>query len=87
MRSKGRGASISDAEVTHVDEHGLWVLVKEREYFLPHETFPWFRNAKIADVLDVKLRHESHLHWPKLDVDLCVESLENPQEFPLICKK
>lgn len=35
MKSSARGMSISEAEVTHIDTHGIWVLVKGHEYFLP----------------------------------------------------
>jgi hypothetical protein len=57
--------------------------VRDKEYFLPYDEYPWFREAKVRDVLNVRLLHEDHLHWPKLDVDLSVESLENPERFPL----
>jgi hypothetical protein len=70
--------------VSNIDKHGLWLYVRGREYFLPYEEFPWFREAKVCDILDVVLLHEEHLHWPALDVDLCVASLRDPNEFPLV---
>lgn len=33
-----------------------------------------------------KVVREDHLHWPALDVDLCIESLEQPDRYPLIYK-
>jgi hypothetical protein len=65
---------------------GLWLLLHGKEYFLPYEQYPWFREARIADILNVTLVREEHLHWPALDVDLCVESLDHPEDFPLIYK-
>jgi len=35
----------------------------------------------------VELRHPHHLHWPDLDVDLAVESIEHPERFPLVSQK
>jgi len=32
----------------------------------------------------VRLLHNNLLHWPRLDVDLCLESLSRPEAFPLI---
>jgi hypothetical protein len=32
----------------------------------------------------VQLNHNRHLHWPALDVDLCLDCLENPDRYPLI---
>ena len=84
MKSRGLGTSTSDVEVTGVDMHGVWLLARGAEYFLAHKDYPWFREAKLGDVLNVQLLHGSHLHWPALDVDLCIESLKDPEGFPLI---
>ena len=83
MRSSVRGKSISEAEVTNIDTLGLWLLVHDKEYFLPYGEYPWFRDARVRDILNVTLVRKDHLHWPALDVDLCVESLEHPESFPL----
>ena len=58
--------------------------VKGKEYFLPYDEYPWFRDAKVGDILNVQLLHSSHLCWPALDVDLDVESLSSPGEYPLV---
>jgi len=86
MKSQKPGTSISPVEVTNIDAHGLWVFVNGKEYFLPHEEYPWFRTARVSDVLNVQLLHGVHLHWPALDVDLSVKSLENPGEYPLVAE-
>jgi hypothetical protein len=72
--------------VANIDSHGFWLLVRGKEYFLPYEDYPWFKDAKVSEILNVELHHKSHLHWPDLDVDLCVESLEHPDAFPLMYK-
>jgi hypothetical protein len=74
---------MSAAEVTNIDTFGFWLLVRGKEYFLPYEEYPWFRDARVRDILDVRLVHKDHLHWPALDVDLSVESLDRPESFPL----
>ena len=84
MKLRKRGKSISDAEVTNVDTHGLWVLVRGKEYFLPYGDFPWFQDARLSDIFDVKLQRKNHLHWRALDVDLSLESIADPNRFPLI---
>lgn len=86
MNSSVLGAVTSAVEVTNMDRFGLWILVKEKEYFLPYEQYPWFKDAKVDQILNVQLLHEDHLHWPKLDVDLCIESLEQPDKYPLLYK-
>jgi hypothetical protein len=70
--------------VTNVSQHGLWLLLGDRELFLPFEKFPWFRDAPIAKLVRVELPSSHHLYWPDLDVDLAVESIEHPERFPLV---
>jgi len=70
--------------VTNISRHGVWLFVRDREFFLSYEDYPWFRDAKVSDVLKVELLHGTHLHWPGLDVDLELDSLEEPESYPLI---
>ena len=84
MASSKRGASTSQVEVTNIDRFGIWLLIEEKEYFLPYEDFPCFRKARVDRILNVELLHGDHLHWPDLDVDLCLDSLARPDAFPLI---
>ena len=84
MRSVRPGKHTSAAEVTNVSSHGLWVIVKDRELFLPFDLFPWFQDAPIGKILTVELQSPGHLYWPDLDIDLAVESIDHPERFPLV---
>jgi hypothetical protein len=84
MTSLTHGTGTSRVEVGNIDQHGLWLLVEDKEYFLPYEGFPWFRKAIVDQILNVELLHGNHLHWPDLDVDLSLDSLNQPESFPLI---
>lgn len=84
MRSALPGKNISEVEVTNVSRHGFWLLIEERELFLPFDKFPWFRDVPIGHLLRVEQPHPTHLYWPDLDIDLAVESIEFPERFPLI---
>ena len=84
MRSAQRGGSTSRVEVTHISEHGIWLFVDGRKLFMPFAHFPGFRDATIDAVMNVDLEGPGHLYWPKLDVDLAVESIEHPERFPLV---
>jgi hypothetical protein len=86
MASSTHGASTSQVEVGNVDSHGLWLIIDDKEFFLPYEAFPWFRKATIDQILNVQLLHGDHLHWPDLDIDLEINSLVEPESFPLIFK-
>ena len=84
MKSSRPGAGTLQAEVANIDRFGIWLLIEDKEYFLPYSDFPWFQNARIGQILNVELLHGDHLHWPDLDVDLCLDSLAQPEAFPLI---
>lgn len=86
MKSSVAGKNISRAEVTNVSAHGIWLIAKQHEYFLSYDTFPGFKDAKVADILNVKIEHEEFLFWPSLEIDLEIESIENPEKYPLYYK-
>lgn len=86
MKSAARGSTTSNVEVTNISPNGVWLLVEDREFFLSFGDFPWFRDASIAQVLEVERPGSDHLYWPSLDIDLSVESLEHPERFPLIAR-
>ena len=86
MKSAPHGRPTSEVEVTNISSHGFWLLLGDRELFLPFEQFPWFQEAQVSQILNVELPGPEHLHWPDLDVDLCVESIERPERFPLVSR-
>jgi len=84
MKSEMPGISTSEIEVVQIDSHGFWLHVKGLEYFLSYDEFPWFKDAKIKEVLNVQLLHDSHIYWPDIDVDLSLNILSNPEKYKLI---
>ena len=86
MSLEKAGSSISELEIQNISAHGIWLLVRGQEYLISYEKFPWFKEAKVSEILDVSLSTSGNLHWPALDVDLSVEILESPERFPLIAK-
>jgi hypothetical protein len=78
------GKSTSEVEVSNISNYGIWLLLNEKEYFLSYEEYPWFKDAKVRDILNVILLHEFHLYWEKLDIDLEISSLNTPEQYPLV---
>ncbi|WP_447978977.1 DUF2442 domain-containing protein [Candidatus Nitrospira bockiana] len=76
----------SAVEVTNVSKHGFWLLLQQRELFMPFDQFPWFEDVPVRKLMNVTLPHPHHLYWPDLDIDLAVESIEHPADFPLVSK-
>jgi hypothetical protein len=80
------GTTTSQAEVTNISSHGFWLLVDDRELFLPFAEYPWFKRAPVAEILRLQQPRPGHLRWPDLDIDLSVDSIEHPERYPLKAK-
>ena len=86
MSSSTHGIPTSGVEVTHVSSHGVWLLTDGRELFLSYDDFPWFKDASIGKIITVEQPSAGHFRWPELDVDVGIESIEDPAKFPLKAK-
>lgn len=74
------------AEVSHISQHGVWQLIRDRKLFLSYQHFPWCKDVALSAVLNVELPQPHHLYWPDLDIDLAVDSIEHPERFPLVAR-
>lgn len=80
------GITTSAAEVTNISSHGFWVLLGDEELMLPYDLFPWFKEATVAQITHMEHPTPDHLYWPSLDVDLSVDSIRRPHDFPLMSR-
>jgi hypothetical protein len=71
------------ASVENITPFGIWLFVKDKEYFLSYRDYPYFRDQTLKSIQSVQLLHGYHLFWPELDVDLEIDNLENPERYPL----
>jgi Protein of unknown function (DUF2442) len=84
MKSVQPGTSTSGAELTNVSQHGPWLLVDGTEHYLPFDQFPWFLGATMGQLSRIERPSAGHLRWPGLDIDLSIDSIEDPSAFPLV---
>ncbi len=73
-------------EITNISKFGIWLYDSGKEYFLSYENFPWFKKATIDEILDVQ-KNNKHYYWEKLDIDLSIDIIENPDNYPLIANQ
>jgi hypothetical protein len=73
--------------LTNVSQHGLWLLVDGRDRHLPYDQFLWFRHGTVAQLSAIERPTHEHLRWPDLDVDLTLESIDQPGDFPLVSRE
>ena len=85
MKTKSEllGTTTLGVEVSYVSQLGVWILINEREYYMPFVEFPWFRNASPKHIHNVKEISPNHYFWEDLDVDLTLDMIANPQVYPL----
>lgn len=83
MSSRQHGIGTSGVEVSGISAHGFWLLAGQEGIFLSYEDFPWFIDASVGSILNVKEPTQGHFYWPDLDVDLGLENIRHPDRFPL----
>lgn len=77
----------TSADVLMINDRGLMISVQGQDYFLSYNRVPWMKDATISEVLDVRMSGKNAIEWPKLDVDLEIDSLKHPERYPLIIKR
>ena len=70
-------------EVTNISPFGIWILTNDKEYFINYKDYPVFETATIKQIVEVKTDISGNLHWEELNADIELESLENPDDYPL----
>ena len=78
--------SPTDAEITSIQRTGFWIMLDNHEYFVSFEDYPDFQNATVAQIHAFRRTHDG-LHWNDLDVDIEIEALKHPENYPLIFKR
>ena len=44
MSSLMHGNNILAVEITNISTHGVWLLARNKELFMPYDDFPWFKD-------------------------------------------
>ena len=86
-RSAPPGETTLAIEFENRTDEGFWLLLGAERLFVQFSDFPWFRHAPDSRLRNVERPHADRLYWPELDVDLAIESIRNPQAFPLVSRR
>ncbi|OGR27199.1 MAG: hypothetical protein A2139_08630 [Desulfobacca sp. RBG_16_60_12] len=86
MISSQPGTGISLSEVTNIEPLGFWILVDDREYFVPFADYPVFQGTAIQQIFQMPRVSPTQLHWPDLNADIEIDALDQPEHYPLIFK-
>lgn len=84
LNSNTNNMSVS---VLMINDKGLMLSVLGQDYFVSFNRLPWMKKAPVCDVLDVRMAGDDAIEWPRLDVDLEIDSLKHPERYPLVMKR
>ncbi len=82
------GANISPndvgikSQITSVEKDGFWLLTNDGEFFIAFEQYPTFRKATVEQIFNFR-ESFGDLHWDDLDIDIELEALKHPEQYPL----
>ena len=79
--------SSTSVDVLMINDKGVMLSVQGQDYFLSYNRVPWMRDATINEVLDVQMSGKNAIEWPKLEVDLEVESLKHRERYPRLIRR
>jgi len=77
----------TSVSVLMINAQGIMLSVQGNDYFISYNRVPWLKDARISDVLNVRMSGRSAIEWTSLDIDLEIESLKHPERYPLIMKR
>lgn len=60
---------------------GINIMVNGKQYFLKYTDFPWFEYCNAFELRSMTADRWG-VYWNDLDIDLSIESIENPHEYP-----
>jgi len=86
MNLQPHGNNILVNEVTNITKFGFWVLINNKEYFVPFNDYPVFKQASVEQIINFEMLSPQQLYWKNLDCDIKLSALENPQQYPLVFK-
>jgi hypothetical protein len=81
LKTNGKNISV---KVIAITANGLLISIPEGDFFLSYGDYPWFRNARVDEVLDVEMESNNAIRCDNLDVDLEIESILHPEKYPVI---
>ena len=81
------GTSTSACNISGINDLGFWVLVEDKEYFIPFSDYPGFKESSVNQILNVRYLPPSQLQWEDIDMDIELQALVQPESFPMIFKK
>ena len=85
--NSNKNAGNTSVKVLSITDEGVNLSVAGKEYFISYNRVPWFRNARVSEIMNVTMMGRMGIRWEDLDVDLEIDSLEHPEKYPHVIKR
>jgi hypothetical protein len=82
------GANISQGDVafksqiTSIEKDGFWLLTNAGEFMVSFERYPAFRKGTVEQIFNFR-EHFGDFYWEQLDIDIELDALKHPENYPL----
>lgn len=70
------------SQITSVEKDGFWLLTSDGEFFVAFEQYPAFQKATVEQIFNFR-EHFGDFHWEELDIDIELDALKHPDQYPL----
>jgi len=87
MKQNSKNTGNTLVRILSINAEGVSLSVSGKVYFISYDRVPWFRNARVSEVLNVSMMGRMGIRWEDLDVDLEIDSLEHPEKYPHVVKR
>ena len=86
-KSSNKNTENISVKVLSINSEGVYLELAGKDYFISYNRVPWFRNARVSEIMNVSLMGRMGIRWEDLDVDLEIDSLEHPEKYPHVVKR
>ncbi|MDR0757344.1 MAG: DUF2442 domain-containing protein [Tannerella sp.] len=86
-KNSNQNTERTSVDIRLITSSGIIVSVSGCDYYISYDRLPWFRDAKVSDIFNVKMCGSDGIRWEAIDVDLEIESLIHPEQYPLVMKR
>lgn len=73
-------------ELTNINSVGFYLLIENKEYFVPFNEYPVFKTIPLHDIFEMTLLSPEQIYWEKHDIDIELSALKTPHLFTLSYK-
>ena len=72
----------AESQITSIEKDGFWLLTNDGEFFVAFSQYPAFAGATVNQIFSFR-ENFGDFHWDELDIDIELDALKSPEQYPL----